>query len=473
MSALVAAVLGALGLWSHAAARSPWLTALAGLAAAAAALAWSTVVARAWLEQRADRVAAGPIFALAGVAVFAASLLWALADAILRAADAPLLQHRLLLGLGDEPAVRAALALPEDGRVYLRGPVAVPLALAIAGALYLGLVLWAGRTLAELTALEQKPEDVLARERAEHRKAIEKALQEGRPMPAEEVVSLPLADDLFGRTFKLLGHWTSVERVEERFVRWQRPLVWALASLLLLALMGAIGGHLPASLWAGAALAAHGMGRNLRTPAKPEDPPPPEEKPAGPPPGPPSLRPLIEAVHRDAGPLSEAPAPEVAQPAQISPGTDLQAKRILEDMRRELGLGAGLYVHQGLACDAFAARKNVLVTTPPLSGKRTLLDLFVLYALLVESETVLYLAPGPAEAQAAEQRLRRRAEAARWQWNTPIANLAGRRGAVDLARAQPGVVFADPDALHRDLCGRQADWQGYLGALGLDRKSVV
>ena len=120
-----------------------------------------------------------------------------------------------------------------------------------------------------MTSLEQKPDDVLAKERAEHQKAIAEALKEGRKMPVAEVVSIPLSDDLFGRTYKLLGHWTTVELVEGRFIRWQKPLVFALVVLLVLALPAALGGHLHAALWAGALVFADGLQKNLRTPPKP------------------------------------------------------------------------------------------------------------------------------------------------------------------------------------------------------------
>lgn len=466
MSRAALALLGALGAWAALGRRFPIWTAGIGAALAVAGFFAAGSFVRAWLEQRASRVASGPIFALSGILTFALALIVWLVDALLAWGDDPLLGERFALLLAPEDRVRMLLGVP-SGRIVLPGPVALPLSLLLLAVVYLGLVLWAGRTLAELASLEQKPDDVLAKERAEHQKAIQEALKEGRKMPVAEVVSLPLSDDLFGRTYKLLGHWTSVEMVEERFVRWQRPLVLGIGALLLLALPAAGAGHLHAALWAGALIFADGLRKNLRTPPKPPEK---EEEPAETKPAAielPSVRPMIEAVHRSAGPLALAPSEPIAGPAQISPGTELASKRVLEDMLRELGMGAGLYVHQGLACDAFAQRSNVLLTTPPQSGKRTLLDLLVFYTLLVDSETVLYLAPDEAEAARAEERFRARAEAAKWQWNIHAARIAGKSGAVDPGRAQPGLVFADPEALHRDLCGHQDDWTAYLGTLGL------
>jgi DEAD/DEAH box helicase domain-containing protein len=460
------ALLGTLGAWAAVARRFPLWTSAIGVALALAAVFAAGGAVRAWLEQRSNRVATGPIFALSGIATFALALVIWLVDAALGAAHEPLLGHRITLLLAPEATVRQLLGAP-SGPIELPGPEALPLSILLLAIVYLGIVMWVGRTLAELTSLEQKPDDVLAKERAEHQKAIAEALKEGRKMPQAEVVSLPLSDDLFGRTFKLLGHWTSVELVEERFVRWQRPLVLALATMLVLALPGAAGGHLHCALWGGAFLFLDGLRKNLRTPPKPkeEEKEEAEAKPAAP--ELPSVRPMIEAVHKSAGPLALAPSEPIPAAAQISPGTELASKRVLEDMLRELGMGAGLYVHQGLACDAFAERRNVLVTTPPLSGKRTLLDLLVFYTLLVDSETVLYLAPDADEAQRAEGRFKKRAEDAKWQWNIHAALIAGRSGAVDPSRAQPGLVFADPEALHRDLCGQQDDWTAYLGTLGL------
>jgi ATP-dependent helicase YprA (DUF1998 family) len=460
------ALLGTLGGWTDLAHKHPFWTAVIGTVVILAAFFAAGAFVRSWLEQRANRVASGPIFALASIATLALALVVWLVDAALGWADKPLLGQRFALLLAPEGSVRELLGMP-SGPIVLPGPVALPLSVALLALVYLVLVLWAGRTLAEMTSLEQKPDDVLAQERAEQQKAIEQALKEGRKMPVVEVVSLPLSDDLFGRTYKLLGHWTTVELVEERFIRWQRPLVWSVAGLLALALPASAGGHLHPALWASALIFLDGLQKNLRTPPKPPEE---EEKPAETRPATlelPSLRPVIEAVHKSAGPLALAPAEPIAGPAQISPGTELASKRVLEDMLQELGMGAGLYVHQGLACDAFAQRKNVLLTTPPLSGKRTLLDLLVFYTLLVDSETVLYLAPDEGEARRAEERFRKRAEEAKWHWNIHAAVLAGRSGAVDPGRAQPGLVFADPEAVHRDLCGHQDDWGAYLGTLGL------
>lgn len=461
--------------WSRVAQSMPWRTGLIGTAIAIIIAIGLGGAVRSSLEARSDRVAAGPIFALSGIVVLAISIVWWLIDGLLTMLDRPVIAEHILLLLVPErfghpaTALRVLFSLPEDRLSVLPpGPVHLPLAVLGATVLYLILVLWAGRTLAELTALEKKPEDVLARERAEQQKAIAQALKEGRSLPTTEVVSIPLADDLFGRTFKLLGHWTSVELVEERFVRWQRPLVGALVGLLFLSLPAALAGHLGPAFWAGAAVALDGLRRNLRTRQAPPESPPKEEAEAteGKTP-PPPLRPLIEAIHRDAGPLHYAPRLPPAQPAQISPGTNLKAKRILDELRKELPFEEGLMMHQGLACDAFAARKNVVLATPPLSGKEALIDLLVLYTLLVEGENVLYLAPDLARAKEAEERLRARAEAARWRWNVHAENLAGRAGSIDLARSQPGLVFADPEAAHKDLCGRQRDFQVYLAALGL------
>lgn len=472
---LIEALLGILGEWSRLAGSMPWRAGLVAMAIIGLLASSLGAVARAWLEARSDRVAAGPVFALAGLVVFALCVVWWLIDGALVLNGSATLEERALIALvgGDSTtaaeALRALFGLRADqARVLPPGPVHLPLALIGAGGLYIVLVIWAGRTLAELTALEQKPEDVLARERAEQQKAIALALKEGRPMPTAEVVTVPLADDLFGRTFKLLGHWTRVDLVEERFVRWQRPLVGALGALLVLSLPAALAGHLGPAIWAGAAVALDGLRRNLRTqqaaPAAP-----PKEEPAvkAVVPALPPLRSLIEAVHRDAGPLLYAPPLPAPQPAQISPGTDLKAKRILEELRRELPFEEGLLMHQGLACDAFAARKNVLLATPPLSGHEALIDLLVLYTLLVEGENVLYLGADEARARRAEARLRARAEAARWRWNVHAETIAGRAGSIDLARSQPGLVFADTASVHRDLCGRQGDWEVYLGALGL------
>jgi len=332
--------------------------------------------------------------------------------------------------------------------------------------LYLGIVFWAARTLEEMASVEQKPDDVLAKERAEEEKRIRKAIAEGRPLPAASASSVPLSDDRFGRVFKLLGHWTSVEFVEDRFLRWQRPLVFSATGLLLLALPSALGGHLSAPLWVGSAILLDGLRRNLATPIKPPVKPPAEpvkaEKAQRPP-----MQPLVLAVHEAEGPLLLPPKQPDAAPGQLSPGTDLRAKRMLDDLARELGADRGLYVHQGLAGDAFAARKNVLLCTPPLSGKTTTLELLLFYSLLVDAEAVLWVAASAADAALAERRVLARAAALRWKWNVHATNLSEAKGTVDKAHGNPALVFTDPAGIHRELCGRQREWSGFLGGLGL------
>lgn len=469
---MIDALLSILAPWAEVARKTPWRTSLVGMAIALAILGYLAALSRARFEMRSIRVSTGPLFALSGLIVLGLSILVALVDAVLAHYDMLLVEERLVLllapGEGQEAyeALRRLLSIAEGGRFILPGPVHLPLALLLFGALYLGLVWWAARTLEELALLEQKPDDVIARERAEQEKAIKKAIAEGRPLPAAPVESVPLADDLFGRIFKLLGHWTSVELVEARFLRWQTPLVFALLALAAAALPAALAGHLSAPLWVGSALALDGLRRNLSTRTKGPDKP--EEKAVREAPAPrPPLRPLVEAVHQSAGPLLVSPDVPGVAPARISPGTDLRAKRLLEDLSRELGAQKGLYVHQGLACDAFAARKNVLLCTPPLSGKTTTLDLLVFYALLVEAENVLWLAPDAAGARTAERRVLERASALRWKWNVHAANIAKGAGAVDPQHALPSLVFSDPEGVFRELCGRQREWSGFLGGLGL------
>lgn len=464
---MIEALGSALAAWIRAAESMPWRS---GLVALALSLVIGQVLAgllRARLELTTDRVAAGPIFALAGVATLAVGLSWWSVDAILWVAGQPLVEQRLLELASPEAAASLRPVIGEpDGRLLPPAAVHLPVVVMTLGSLYLAIVLWVGRTLVEMTSLEQKPPDILARERRAQKEAIDKALKEGRPVPAEAVISVPLADDRLGRVFKLLGHWTSVELVEERFQRWQRPLVDALSLSLLLSLPAALGGHLGAPLWAGAALALDGLRKNLRTK---QVAPPKEEAAAAAPPAQasrPPLQPLLDAVHGRRGVVATLPLVD-PQGAQLSPGTDLSAKRVVDELRSRLSLDDGLYVHQGLACDAFAARKNVLVTTPPLSGRQVLAELLVFYALLVDAENVLVVSRDADEARQAEERFRARARAARWHWNVASANVAGRASAVDLARAQPTLLFTDPQGLHAEICAKAGDWAPFVASLGL------
>lgn len=458
--------------WARAGHSMPWRTGLIGALVALGVLGYLSALARSRFEMRTVRVSTGPLFAVAGVIVFALGVVIALVDAVLEWNNMLLVEERLLLLLvpGDGPEVyaevRNRLGILDGGRFILPGVVHVPLSLILAGLLYLGLVYWAALTLEEMGTLEQKPDDVLAKERAEEEKKIKKALAEGRPLPVAAASSVPLSDDRFGRIFKLLGHWTSVEFVEDRFLRWQAPLVASVTAFVLFALPSALGGHVSAPLWVGAALLLDGLRRNLATPTKPPAPPARPEAKAEKQQRPP-MQPLVVAVHEAEGPLllpSKQPEPA---PGQLSPGTDLRAKRMLEDLAKELGAERGLYVHQGLVGDAFAARKNVLLSTPPLSGKTTTLDLLLFYSLLVDAESVLWIAPTAADAIAVEKRVLARAEALRWKWNVHSTNLAAARGTVDPTHGSPALVFTDAAGIHRELCGRQREWSTFLAGIGL------
>ncbi len=466
------AILELLAAWAHAGRVMPWRTGFIGALAALVILGYLGAIARSRFELRAVRVSTGPLFAVAGFIIFILGVIVAFMDAILAWQDMMLVEERLLLllvpgqGQAAYEEVRRLLGIVEGRRFVLPGAVHVPLALLINGFLYLGLVYWAALTLEEMVTLEQKPDDVLAKERAEEQKKIVKAITEGRPLPAVPASSVPLANDRFGRVFKILGHWTSVEFVEDRFLRWQVPLVASVTALVFFALPSALGGHVSAPLWVGSVLLLDGLRRNLATPTKPPVIPPPPavtiEKQQRPP-----MQQLVVAVHEAEGPLLlPAKQPEPA-PGQLSPGTDLRAKRMLEDLAKELGADRGLYVHQGLTGDAFAARKNVLLSTPPLSGKTTTLDLLLFYTLLVDAESVLWIAPTPADAEAVERRVLARAAALRWKWNVHSANLAAVDGTVDPTHGNTALVFTDAAGLHRELCGRQREWSGFLGGLGL------
>ncbi|HRI67613.1 MAG TPA: hypothetical protein PK156_25390, partial [Polyangium sp.] len=466
------AILDLLVAWADAGRTMPWRTGFFGALAAFVVLGYLAAIARARFELRSVRVSTGPLFAVAGVIVFVLGALVAFIDALLAWQNMLLVEERLLLllvpgeGQVAYERLRALLGILEGGRFLLPGVVHVPLSLFLAGFLYLGLVYWAALTLEEMGTLEQKPDDILAKERAEEAAKIKKALAEGRPLPVAAASTVPLSDDRFGRVFKILGHWTSVEFVEDRFLRWQTPLIASVTTLLIFTLPSALGNHVSAPLWVGSVLLLDGLRRNLATPTKPPAlPPAPEvkvEQQARPP-----MQPLVVAVHEAEGPLLlPAQQPEVA-PGQLSPGTDLRAKRMLEDLAKELGADRGLYVHQGLAGDAFAARKNVLLSTPPLSGKTTTLDLLLFYSLLVDAESVLWIAPSAKEASLVERRVLARAEALRWKWNVHSANLAAIEGTVDPTHGNPSLVFTDPAGLHRELCGRQREWSGFLAGLGL------
>jgi ATP-dependent helicase YprA (DUF1998 family) len=139
---------------------------------------------------------------------------------------------------------------------------------------------------------------------------------------------------------------------------------------------------------------------------------------------------------------------------------------IVADVLAALGIEA-FFVHQEAAVEALLAGKDVLMETPPLSGRRTLCDVLAMRAVLLEGGTVLYLSPDAVESARRARAFRRVAQASNWRWAIFHKDLAPGREGIDLKLRQPQIVFTTPEELHRDLCSLHADWDYFLTSLAL------
>ncbi|MEM9493841.1 MAG: hypothetical protein AAGC55_32135, partial [Myxococcota bacterium] len=297
----------------------------------------------------------------------------------------------------------------------------------------------------------------------------------------------PLPDDRFGRLFKLAGHFSDYREIEPRFSRWHRGLTATMISLTAVAMLPAAAGYLPVPMWVGATILFGSfiqLGPLRRRPDKSDT----TDKPAksdrpGPQDG---AQPSSDSAAPQLARRSRKPAfaerAEIAAHLLAAPGTatpvaaadtgsagrsasPVRNARLLGDITQALEVDR-LYGHQRVALDAFAGGASVVLATPPGSGRKLLCDALVLYTLLAEAERVLYLCRDAARVGAAQQRFDVRAEATHWKWNIAAVNLAAGAGASDPSKSQPALIFAHPEAVHRQLCGASARWRTFLSGLG-------
>lgn len=505
-------ILALLAAWLAAYRMEPFYTAMLGVSAglvAAAAMARgmaARIQARSHLDGR-------PVLVLAAAIVAGVCMLWAATDAVLAWRGQAIVSERLLrllmpaeLSAGQGMTVlRTLLGLPPEGALRLPPAISMPLGLVAATAANLAIAAMLGSALAELVALQSRPDDVLRRERQRaaraqqeaQQKAEQEAQQEAGAGPAAEPDGAdastapaaqeaadasadaagvgPLPDDGLGRLYKLLGHWNDLLYVEPRFLRWYQPLTQSLRGLVLVGVLPCALGYMPVPAWVGAAILAVA----LRIPARSR--PPERDTPA-------------EAPADESPEVALAPAPafvddpEIAPwlaPVAAAPGRKAAARRVpgresqpergaaspanpvLGEILGVLGVSA-LYAHQARAARAFAGRRSVLLCTPPGSGRALVTDALVLQTVLIDAERVLYLAPDAARARSARARFDARAEASHWKWNVPVAALSEpSEAAAAPGDGQPALVFADPLAVHRELCRHQDRWHPFLSGLGV------
>ena len=462
-------ILSAIGEWSSFVQGEPlWgvLLSLAGSLFLITALSW--VLSRHLSD---GRMSSGPIFVVAGLFILALCTLWTAFDAIMWATDGPYISERVFGflmpdSIETDENLRVILSIAKDdpgARVLLPPAVAMSLGLILATVLYLIITFIIGGTLAELAALEMKPADVVQRERREALKAIRAAIKAGRPPPVEAISTAPLPDDRFGKIYKWLGHWTTPEFVETRFIRWQKVVIQTLYLLMFLSILAALGRYLPIPMWVGTAIATTALTRKQPKEADDEEDSEEEETDDDAARTPTSFLDHGEIFSQ----LSDAPDPPTVHSARgAPPAVTLAAQHLLDDVCASLDIDT-LHNHQAMAVAHYDARRSILLTTPPMSGRAAIGDALVLYTVLAEAERVLDLAADAETAGAVEQQFIERAEATHWKWNVLAVNLAERAGKIDPTQSQPTLVFADPLAVHKQLCAQADRWQTFLSGLGL------
>ena len=421
----------------------PLLASILGTALAAGLAALTSIAAYRLLGALGRRLAAGPLFVMAALGL---TLLYLLALGALALGGQSMEQLVVgwLTGLTGAPI--AALGPGRNGLLL--------------GLFYLGLhVLYLTLVLLEAWAL-----------------GMLKPKADGSPLPGDEggiarQVEEELGTSYAERAFKLCGYHRA-DAPEQRFAEWGRELGRVLRWAKWLSLPAVLTGAIPPSLWVVGAILIDGYRRNLTAP--PEAP---EEK----------KREAAQAA--EAGLGARNPAQLVQALCQDPRGPKLgllaggtlqgrpehqagttrlrEESELVKDILRALEI-KGFYVHQEAAAEAILAGKDVLMETPPVSGRRTLCDVLAMRTVLLEGGTALYLSPNARESARRAAAFRQLAQRSNWRWAIFHRDLAaeGRQG-LDLKLRQPQIVFATPEELHADICPRHADWDFFFRNLGL------
>ncbi len=288
---------------------------------------------------------------------------------------------------------------------------------------------------------------------------------------AAREVEAELGTSLAERFYKLAG-FREPGVQETRFSEWGRPLVRALRIVQWIALGGAVTGSLSPPLWALGAILIEGVSLNLVDPPKsPEEERRRKEKSEE-----------IQTQYKDADQLVRAlstdprgPELDVRAGGTVSGQLEHVAERtrlgdestLMQAALQTLGI-TGFYVHQEAAAEGILSGKNILMETPPLSGRRTLGDLLAMRAVLLQGGSVLYLSPDADESARRARAFRDLSATCNWAWALHSHDLAnhGRRG-VHPQKRPPAIVFSTPTEVHEDICPRHAEWDGFLSRLSL------
>jgi hypothetical protein len=419
----------------------PLLASIAGTLLAAALAAATSIAAYRVLGALGRRLAAGPLFVMAALGI---ALLYLLGLGALALSDHSLEQALVewLTGLTATPI--AALGPARNGLLLALLYLALHL-------LYLLLVVLEAWALGML-----------------------KLQADGAPAEGGGIarqVEEELGTSYAERAFKLCGYHRA-DAPEQRFAVWGQELGRVLRWSKWLSLPAVLTGAIPPSLWVVGAILVDGFRRNLTAPPEAPE----EEKRGAAQEAKPALGArdparLVQALCQDPrGPKLALLAGGTLQgrPEHQAGTTRLREEsELVKDLLRALAI-EGFYVHQEAAAEAILAGKDVLMETPPVSGRRTLCDVLAMRTVLLEGGTVLYLSPDARESARRAATFRQLAQRSNWRWAIFHRDLAneGRQG-LDLKLRQPQIVFATPEELHGDLCPRHQDWDFFFRNLGL------
>jgi hypothetical protein len=273
-----------------------------------------------------------------------------------------------------------------------------------------------------------------------------------------------------GGWMRLMGHWGN-RGPEKRFGLWALPVSKSVFGLAVFSIVGAFAGHISPVLWVVAVLLTHGLMKAAQDALAPrikeeeekkaeaqEE----EQKPGKAAAGAESAETLEGNVARA---LDSTPFVAFAQEA--SPAIPGESEAASSALFREILGGLGiekLHRHQAAVIEAFLGGANVLLCTPPASGRGALRDSLAMHAVLAEGVSVLFLCKTADEAEAADKAFRERARSAHWRWNVPSMVLSGREQ-LDLDRVQPSIVFASWDDLHARLLPEPGRFDFFLRSL--------
>ena len=273
------------------------------------------------------------------------------------------------------------------------------------------------------------------------------------------------------RFYKLCGYHRP-DAPEKRFHAWASKLGKVLRWAKWLTLPAVFTGAIPVALWVMGAVIYDGWRRNLTAPpAEPTEEEREEEQAAAAGVAMRNATLLVQALQQD----QRGPQLRVLGGGQLQGRPEHAAERtriadeskLFADVLDALDI-EGFYVHQEAAAEAILDGRDVLMETPPLSGRRTLCDILAMRAVLLEGGTALYISPNREESARRAKAFRDVAHTSNWRWAIFHHDLAdaGREG-LDLKLRQPQIVFTTPELLHEDLCRLHGDWDYFMQSLAL------